>query len=69
MAKICVIIDVPHKSLEELRQLVHDDEAEYDDSPVAVEYVDPIDILTLVRIQPNRLGGAGYDIIYQSMED
>lgn len=69
MAKICVVIDVPHKTVKELRQLVHECEADFDPDPVAPECVDPIDILALVRTQPNTVGAPGYDILYQSMED
>lgn len=69
MAKICAVIDVPHKTVKELRQLVHEDEKDIDPDPVTPENVDPIDILALVRTQPNIVGAPGYDIVYQSMED
>jgi len=69
MAKICVVIEVPHKTTEELRQFVHDVEAEYDDTPVAVDYVKPLEIVAFAFTHVGHLGSPGYNIVYQSMED
>jgi hypothetical protein len=68
MAKICVVIDVPGRTIEELRQFVHDVESELDSTPVAAEYVEPIDIVGFVYNTVSKLG-TGYSILYQSTEE
>lgn len=66
MARLCLVIDVPGWSGEQLKQAVHDIDATDDAVPIAVEHVDVKDIFTYV------FGGhigVTHKIVFQAIQE
>lgn len=66
MARLCLVIDVPGWSGEQLKQAVHDIDATDDAVPIAVEHVDVQNILTVMFM--GHLG-VTYRTLFQAIQE
>jgi len=66
VAKLCIVLDVPGWSGEQLRQAIHDIDATEDTVPIATKNVDVKDIL--MYMFDGQLG-VTHTILYQGIQD